>query len=101
MSYFIKILVCPVPEKVGIKIPLAEGDNLVGRASPPCEIQLEGGKVSKKHCVFRVEGSKLTLLDLNSANGLFVNGKRVENSELHDKDRVVVGDFILEVTVKK
>jgi pSer/pThr/pTyr-binding forkhead associated (FHA) protein len=38
--------------------------------------------------------------DLNSANGLYVNGKRVAEAELKAKDRMVVGDFILEVTVK-
>jgi pSer/pThr/pTyr-binding forkhead associated (FHA) protein len=100
MSFFIKILDCPVKDKVGLKIQLAEGDNLVGRASPPCEIQLEGGKVSKKHCVFRLKAGKLSLIDLSSANGLFVNGKRVNETPLVAKDRVVVGDFILEVTEK-
>lgn len=30
--------------------------------------------------------------DLASANGTFVNGERVAREELHDDDRVVVGD---------
>lgn len=100
MSFFIKILDCPVKNKVGLKIQLAEGDNLVGRASPPCEIQFEGGKVSKKHCVFRLQASKLSVIDLSSANGVFVNGKRVNEIALRAKDRVVIGDFIVEVTEK-
>lgn len=100
MSFFLKILAGPTAEKVGIKIPLAEGEHLVGRASPPCEIHFEGSKVSKKHCVFRVSGGQLTVEDLNSANGLFVNGKRADKVTLHEKDRMVIGDFVLEVTVK-
>jgi pSer/pThr/pTyr-binding forkhead associated (FHA) protein len=100
MSFFLKILAAPVEGKVGIKIPLTEGEHFVGRASPPCEIHLEGAKVSKKHCIFRVKGSVLTVEDLNSANGLYVNGKRVAEAELKANDRMVVGDFILEVTVK-
>lgn len=100
MSFYLKILSSPVPEKVGAKIPLTEGEHFAGRASPPCEIHLEGGKVSKKHCMFRVKGGVLSVEDLNSANGLYVNGKRVLQVELKAKDRMVVGDFILEVTVK-
>ena len=100
MPFFLKILSAPAREKLGAKIPLTEGEHFAGRASPPCEIRLDGAKVSKKHCLFRVEGETLTVEDLGSANGLYVNGKRVSRAGLRAKDRMVIGDFILEVTVK-
>lgn len=98
MSYFLKILSSPDRKRDGTKIELQEGENLVGRASPPARILLEGTKVSKKHCVFNVKGETLKVDDLKSSNGIFVNGKRVETSELKEKDRLVIGEFVLEVS---
>lgn len=100
MPFFLKILSSPDQKQAGIKIPLEEGEHLVGRAAPPCEIQLDGAKVSKKHCMFRVVKGKLSVEDLRSANGLYVNGKQITKIDLNAKDRIVLGDFILEVTVK-
>lgn len=98
MSYFLKILASPEKKMDGIKIELKEGESLLGRVSPPAQVQLEGTKVSKKHCVVKVAGDAITVDDLNSSNGLFVNGKRVTSSPLKEKDRLVIGEFILEVT---
>lgn len=100
MSYFVKILLSPVAENLGLKIPLEEGETSVGRASPPCKIQLDSPKVSKRHCSFLVKGEALSVVDHNSSNGLYVNGKKVVNVALKDKDRLVIGEFTLEVTVK-
>ena len=100
MPRFLKILAAPAADKIGMKIPLNEGDLLLGRACPPCDMPLESAKVSKKHCIVRVRGDAVTIEDLNSANGIFVNGKRVSMVELHEKDRLVIGEFMMEVTVK-
>jgi len=100
MPFFVKILTAPKPEMVGIKIPLVEGANLLGRSNPPCAIMLEGVKVSKKHCSFHVTGKKLTIEDHNSSNGVYVNGKKTSNLELKDRDRLVIGEYVLEVAVK-
>lgn len=100
MPVFLKVLSAPTGG-AGAQFELAQGENLVGRASPPAQIHLDGTKVSKKHCLFRLEGDSLRVDDLRSSNGVFVNGKRVENAVLRDRDRLVVGDFVLEVTVTK
>lgn len=100
MSYCLKILQSPEKKRDGVKLPLEEGENLVGRVAPPAQIQLEGIKVSKKHCVIKVAGKSLKIDDLKSSNGLFVNGKKVESATLKEKDRLVIGEYVLEVTVK-
>jgi pSer/pThr/pTyr-binding forkhead associated (FHA) protein len=100
MSFCLKVLASPAHKLDGLKLPIAEGDNLVGRVAPPAQIQLEGSKVSKKHCVIKAKGSALKVEDLRSSNGVFVNGKKVEVSELKEKDRLVIGEFVLEVAVK-
>ncbi|MGZ3649650.1 MAG: FHA domain-containing protein [Bdellovibrionota bacterium] len=98
MSYFLKVLSSPEKKRDGEKIELVEGENLAGRVSPPAQIALPGVKVSKKHCVFNVKNNVLKVDDLKSSNGLFVNGKRVETAILKEKDRLVVGEYVLEVS---
>ena len=101
MPFFLKILSSPDRKQDGVRIPLPDGEHLAGRVAPPATLLLEGTKVSKKHCVFTVSGEALKVDDLKSSNGLFVNGKRVDTSALKNKDRLVVGEFVLEVTVEK
>jgi pSer/pThr/pTyr-binding forkhead associated (FHA) protein len=98
MSYFLKVLSSPEKKMDGLKFELIEGETLIGRVSPPAMIQLEGAKVSKKHCLVKRTGPELKISDLKSSNGLFVNGKRVESAPLKERDRLVIGDYILEVT---
>jgi pSer/pThr/pTyr-binding forkhead associated (FHA) protein len=97
MSFYLKVLASPEGEEPGRKYSLSEGDNLAGRITPPCTISLLGTKVSKKHCVFRVAGRKVVVEDLKSSNGIFVNGRQVSSAELKVKDRLVVGEYTLEL----
>lgn len=97
MSYFLKILSSPERKLDGKRIKLKQGDNLVGRISPPANVCLDSSKVSKKHCVLQLKGRELKIQDLNSSNGVYVNGKKVPSSTLKEKDRIVIGEFVLEV----
>ncbi len=52
--------------------------------------------VSRHHAVFtRTASGRITLRDLNSLNGTYVNGKRVEETTLHSADEVQIGKFKL------
>lgn len=95
MPFALKILVAPDPKIVGVKYQLAEGGTVAGRSGP---LKLDGPKVSKEHCRFSVAEGRLDVEDLGSANGIYVNGKRRSQSRLKPKDRLVVGEFVLEVT---
>lgn len=100
MPYFLKILTAPETKMVGVKIPLPEGATVIGRSVPPCSVKLDSAKVSKRHCTLTVMGEVLALEDHNSSNGVFVNGSRVSKVKLNAGDRLVIGEFSLEVTVK-
>lgn len=100
MPYFLKIMSAPLEKMAGVKVLLAEGANVIGRSVPPCTIQLEGSKVSKKHCTVTVLGGVIGIEDHGSSNGVFVNGNKVSLAALKAGDRLVIGEFILEVTVK-
>lgn len=98
MPYYLKILAAPEEKLVGLKVPLAEGANVIGRSVPPCTIQLDGSKVSKKHCTVTVLGEVLAIEDHGSSNGIFLNGSRAGKAPVKVGDRLVLGEFILEVT---
>lgn len=56
-------------------------DIFIGREAV-CDIQYCNRFVSREHAVFRYTGDKLTIMDKNSANGVYVNGRRVQSAEL-------------------
>jgi pSer/pThr/pTyr-binding forkhead associated (FHA) protein len=78
-----------------------EGDLLIGRAAEDREGRLGGDpEISRRHArVSRAGGGELTIEDLGSANGTFVNGRRIDRRlELAPGDVVRIGKTVLEVT---
>ncbi len=67
---------------------LGEGDTTIGRVDK-CDIVLPHGKVSRKHAILRIDGSRILLRDAGSANGTYLNGERLTGSA-----RLRVGDEI-------
>jgi len=61
-----------------------EGDNMV---------QLPHANVSKHHGVIVQSGNGWAIEDLQSVNGVLVNGKRSARAELKDQDRVQIGPY--------
>lgn len=62
-------------------------DIFIGR-EPACDIQYRNRFVSREHAILKYVGDKLIITDRNSANGVYVNGKRVQTAELHLSDIV-------------
>lgn len=58
----------------------AGGSVLIGRA-PHCDHVIDHPSVSKEHARFTHEPGGLTLIDLGSTNGTFVNGRRLAAGE--------------------
>ena len=56
-------------------------DIFIGREAA-CDIQYRNRFVSREHAVLHYNGDKLTIVDKNSANGVYVNGRRVQSAEL-------------------
>ena len=63
---------------------------LLGR-SRECDIQVEDANVSRRHAELRQEGSSYWIVDLDSTNGIEVNGKRVKRAKLEPGDTFTVG----------
>ncbi|MBI3019268.1 MAG: FHA domain-containing protein, partial [Deltaproteobacteria bacterium] len=79
---------------------LHEGNTLIGR-TPECDIQLNSSMVSKKQALLTLASGKVTLEDLESKNGTFVNGMKIRKKELRHGDRISFQDVVLELSIAK
>jgi pSer/pThr/pTyr-binding forkhead associated (FHA) protein len=80
------------------EFPLASGKTLVGR-SEECDLRIPLPEISRKHSMLIVSNSAVTVRDLGSANGTYVNNKRVSEQELGAGDHLVVGPVVFTVRV--
>jgi serine phosphatase RsbU (regulator of sigma subunit) len=72
-----------------------EGDTLVLGRSPECGVVLDTGAVSRQHAQIVHKGERYFIEDLNSRNGTYVNGNRIdEPTELADNARVKICDYL-------
>jgi hypothetical protein len=75
-------------------LPLRPGTTHLGRGFS-ADVQLEDQSVSRRHAILHQRPTGLRILDDRSANGTFVNGRRVTAAELVDGDVVVLGRVVL------
>lgn len=69
---------------------------VVGR-DPSCDLVLNNGKCSRRHAVIESGPDGLLLRDSGSANGVYLNGKRVQRSALVEGDEIRFGEVIVKV----
>jgi hypothetical protein len=96
----------------GQEFPLEDGNNLVGRWDPETgafpEVDLDQddpeAKISRKHALIRFEGGKITVEDIGSLNGTYVNrqprlmpGNPIE---LKTGDEIIIGKTFLKLIVE-
>lgn len=93
-SWAIRVLTGP---QAGQIMPLNVGYNVIGR-SPNCQIKLASNAVSKEHAtVLITDDGKVIITDMNSRNGTFVNGLRVQNQKLQAGDKLTFHDLIIDI----
>lgn len=75
-----------------------QGDVLVGRGRD-AEIRIQADGISRQHARLKVAGGVVTIEDLGSTNGSFVNGVRIKTVTLQDGDKIQFGSAtILKLT---
>jgi pSer/pThr/pTyr-binding forkhead associated (FHA) protein len=80
----------------GTAIPIPGPKFLIGRGDG-CQFRPQSKMVSRMHCAILVQESAVTIEDVGSTNGTFVNGEKVQQRELKNGDHIKVGAFELQV----
>jgi pSer/pThr/pTyr-binding forkhead associated (FHA) protein len=74
----------------GQKHELTERRAVIGR-SKDCDVRVPDPNVSRRHAEVRQEGATFWLVDLDSTNGVEVNGRPVRRLKLEDGTRFTIG----------
>lgn len=72
---------------------------IIGRSNGS-GIVLKEAKVSRQHAVLKRKGSTWEIHDLQSSNGVIVNGERAPQATLSDGDEIRIGDFVLRFSLQ-
>ena len=78
----------------GESFPLGDDVTHVGRGMT-ADVRLDDHTVSARHAIVVARAAVVRILDDRSTNGTVVNGRRVDETELHDGDVVVLGRVVL------
>jgi pSer/pThr/pTyr-binding forkhead associated (FHA) protein len=74
--------------------PLDRAECVVGRAVD-ADIVINSTDLSRRHVAFRrAANGQVSLVDLDSRNGAFLNGIRVHSAVLHEGDSVQLGSIV-------
>jgi hypothetical protein len=96
----------------GQEFPLEDGNNLVGRWDPETgsfpEVDLDAddpeAKISRKHALIRIDAGRITIEDIGSLNGTYVNRQpRLSPgspAEIKSGDEVIIGKTFLKLVVE-
>jgi hypothetical protein len=82
----------------GDRHELRKRRTVIGR-SKDCDLQLDDPNASRRHAEVRQEGTSYWIVDLDSTNGLEVNGRRAKRAKLDTGDKVTIGstDLVFDV----
>ncbi len=74
----------------GQEFPLIPQDNrpiILGRGTQ-CDIVFAGTHLSRQHAQVKINPGSITLRDLNSSNGTYVNDQKVDEADVYPGDRI-------------
>jgi FhaA, N-terminal domain/FHA domain len=82
----------------GARHELTKRRTVIGR-SKDCDLQLDDANASRRHAEVRQEETSYWIIDLDSTNGLEVNGRRAKRAKLDTGDRITIGatDLVFDV----
>ncbi len=82
--------------QAGQIIPLRPGKTILGRG-PSCEVKINSQGISKEHASIFVSETKVIVSDMNSRNGTFVNGVRIQNQKLTSGDKLAFHEVLCDI----
>jgi pSer/pThr/pTyr-binding forkhead associated (FHA) protein len=80
------------------ELPLRKPAQVIGR-STDVAVRIPSAAVSRHHCEVAVADGKITVKDLGSSNGTYVNRRRVQQAAVKAGDLLAVGDKVFVVRI--
>jgi pSer/pThr/pTyr-binding forkhead associated (FHA) protein len=78
-------------------VQLHREETLVGRRRD-CDLCIPSSEVSRRHCILRFANGELSVEDLDSANGTYINDRRLTEKEtVRPGDRLQIGPLTFRV----
>ncbi len=78
---------------------LSDGITVVGRSNE-ADLTIESSKLSRMHARFTVKGNEITIEDLDSKNGVFINGSKLDKPHIiTENDTVLIADLNVQVAL--
>ncbi len=77
---------------------LQSGPMVIGRKTD-ADLRIPLVEVSRAHCEISVDGDTVTLRDLGSGNGTFVNERKVTRTLLKAGDRITIGPVVFTLQI--
>ena len=92
MHLFLEILKDGKPKQ---RIVVKDGESYIGRADD-CKIRIPSSNVSRKHCKITLKDRLAFIVDLQSVNGTFVNGRKIKGLQtIVHADKIFIGKLQL------
>jgi len=92
-------LIILYPQTQFKQIPLSKGTVTLGRGQD-ADIRLDDELVSRRHCSVTFDGIHVTVTDLGSTNGTFVDGQPIQTTVLDSDNRLQLGKMVMKVEFK-
>ena len=86
------LLILMTPKGQTTQVPVTEPEMTIGRADRN-HVVLASQRVSRFHAALATDGPVVTIRDLGSRNGTFVNGKRIEMQILVNGDNIDIAGY--------
>ena len=76
------------------RLILLERDLYTLGRSAKADITLESSELSRKHVLLKREHGSFSVTDLDSTNGVYLNGTKVYGAQLYHGDLIQLGDLV-------
>jgi pSer/pThr/pTyr-binding forkhead associated (FHA) protein len=83
----------------GMMVECTQVSVLIGRHST-ADVRLPLPEVSRRHCRLIFADGRWQVFDLNSLNGIFLNGEKVQQAILRHRDELRIGGFTFHVDLQ-
>jgi pSer/pThr/pTyr-binding forkhead associated (FHA) protein len=88
-------------ESAGLEVAISKARFVIGTASD-CHMRCPSSVISPHHCELTVSESNVTLRDLDSESGTFLNDERIEKAQtVKTGDRMRVGRLEFEISIER